>query len=98
MKVKIVTWLGGGMERIDFEGDNISRINVGPNIPITTIYQSPEDGTVKLCVYPPMEFQVIRATVRGVSGTVIGLSSGEPKSKGHRPVYSAAEEKLIKHV
>ena len=94
MKVQIVTWLGNGEERIDYEGD-ARMLSADDAVHIRSIWF--HKGTIKIAVNPECEFEVIGADVTAV-GTCITLLPGGSRTKGNRPVYSGESGKVLRYV
>ena len=101
MKTKIVTWLGDGEERIDYEGDAV-RVTVagGAQVHINGIYM--HDDSVHIIVGPVAEFDIIGVTPQGL-GMMLLIVNGCSRNHGKRPVYRASEKygepsKLVRYV
>ena len=104
MKTKIVTWLGNGEERIDFEGDAV-RVTVddcfGDDAHIQGIHLL--EDRIHIVVGPVgTEFDIIGVTPRSM-GLMLLITSGPSRQVGKRPVYSAnvpfgEKSKLVRYV
>lgn len=91
MRTRIVTWMGNGEERVDFDG-YASRVSVADgsvaDVHIDMIFLQREH--VHIVVGPVgVEFNIIGVTPHGI-GQMLMLTTGRPSSQlGKRPVNSA---------
>ena len=108
MKTKIVTWLGNGEERIDFEGDAV-RVTVDGDFGDDSLNQTHIQGICMLkdhlhIIVGPVgtEFDIIGVTPHGL-GQMLMITNQPSKQLGKRPVYQASGKfkepsKLVRYV
>ena len=108
MKTKIVTWLGNGEERIDFEGDAV-RVTVDGDFGDDSLDQTHiqsiylREDNVHIIVGPVgTEFDIIGVTPHGI-GLMLMITNGPSRNVGKRPVYQASGKykepsKLVRYV
>ncbi len=104
MKTKIVTWLGNGEERIDFEGDAV-RVTVADDIAKDIHIEGIcfLKDHVHIIVFPVgAEFDIIGVTPHNI-GLMLMLTKGPSRNVGKRPVYSSLppnhpKAKLVRYV
>jgi len=85
MNTKIVTWLGNGEERIDFEGES-EGVTFDDKIHVSMTWMDKE--SIKFAIYPPIEFQIVKM------GEFILTIPEKPDYK--RNIYSAEFDKIIR--
>ena len=84
-KIKVVTWIGNGEERIDYEG-KIDRIDCD-GVVVQSIYPDTPAGCVVILGKHGKDVDCFVVSVYSLD--ILQVRYGHSRSEGTRPVYSA---------